>query len=235
MILKKVRKLLKKSLVVQVNNLIDYTNLPKKERELFGFWYKTPNGYMLGGGNFHQYWRDNYPIQHAIREFFYNINILFSVKNRVIGEKITWLFKPQNKWARKSIPRSWSEYDTIMQDILFNGLVSYVDEGGFENIDWDYDERFSAIRDRIMSVYNFVKKELPERIKREEELLSDLYKSEVKGAFKNLWEDSLENGIKPLEGKRKHKFLLLNIFEEETEELIAKNMKEVVELRTNLW
>jgi hypothetical protein len=227
----------KKIFTVSVDNLAAYKKLPRSEREVLGFWYKTPTSYLLGGGNFHKYWDQFYKTQHRIREFFVDCEIWLSVKKRIIGEWFTKVFNPKNQWARKSIPKLWAEYDSIMEDILFNGLVDYVDSGSFDTTDWDYDEHYSNLRDRIMGVYNFAKEDLPKRKKEEEDLLSKIFSDpeSKKKDFKERWYDTLEYGLTPLVGEKKKMFTLLHLKEEETRDLVTKNLKEIIELRGCLW
>jgi hypothetical protein len=123
--------------------------------------------------------------------------------------KIRHLFFPQQKWARKVIPRGWADKPELVRDFLFAALVDYVEcEEGLDGLwcesfykpDLDkgyisqdlYDER-KAIREKIEAVYAFIKEELPrleaehensypERLDPNGSLLSDFVKSE-KGDF----------------------------------------------------
>lgn len=230
-------KFYRKHFTVPVDNLNAYRKIPKKEREILGFWYKIPQSFLLGGGNFHLYWMEEYPIQHRIREFFVDLDIFLSVKKRIFSEWFTKTFNPKNKWARKTVPKLLAEYDYIMENILFNGLTDYVDSGCIDTTDWDYNEQYSSIYNRIMDVYYFANEELPKRRKEEDELLSEIFsdpKSKGKN-FKERWGDTLENGLVPLEKSKQKKLKALQLREEETEDLISKNLKEVIELRGSLW
>jgi hypothetical protein len=43
---------------------------------------------------------------------------------------IQCLFIPQNRWARKAIPRTFSDFDYILENIAFDGLIFSWEEDG---------------------------------------------------------------------------------------------------------
>jgi hypothetical protein len=51
--------------------------------------------------------------------------------------KVKCVFNPRNKWASTVIPREWQDKDTIFENLLFAGIIDYVErEKCFETIDW---------------------------------------------------------------------------------------------------
>lgn len=85
------------------------------------------------------------------------------------------LFFPQQQWARKVIPRTWSDVDDIFTNVLFAGLIFFWEkDGGGESLEcqctaWDDvpiitpEERASSnadnkrIYDILLAAYNWAK------------------------------------------------------------------------------
>ena len=109
-------------------NVKEYKELPKSEREDFGFWYRLPKLYEWGGEKFEDYWKQNYPIQFRIREGIENLLISISVlKDKLIENTWTKIF-PKNAWARKVVPNLWCDKPELIQDFLFACIIDFVEK-----------------------------------------------------------------------------------------------------------
>ena len=109
-------------------NVSQYKKLPKSEREVFGFWYRLPRLYEVGGGRFEDYWRENYPIQFRLRETCENVYISMSVFKRKLIENVWERIFPKNQWARnanlKLIDLSGISYNPINETFKLSRDVS---------------------------------------------------------------------------------------------------------------
>ena len=202
-----------------VDNLDDYIALTPSERERWGFWYKEPNSYLVGGGDFDAFWKKHYPIQYRIREFCFDVKIWFGVKKRQWYEKVTCRIWPKNQWARDAIPNIWSDKMSLIEDFLFAVIVDFVEkENETPIVDWDYDEHHRKIWARVMAVYNFIKVELPARQEKAGVYLRSLYRREgesIKDQIRNFMAFAHEKS------KRDKKVeLALQLYDSETQELI---------------
>lgn len=64
------------------------------------------------------------------------MNIIESIKYTLFNKywwrrhlyNVKCLFSPQNKWARKGIPRQFTDVDCIFENTLFNGLIFFWEE-----------------------------------------------------------------------------------------------------------
>ena len=216
------------------HNLEDYIALPVSERERWGFWYKEPSSYLVGGGDFDSFWKKHYPLQYRVREFFSDVKIWLSVKKRQWYERVICRIRPKNKWATQVIPHTWTDKTSLIEEFLFASIVHFVEEEGKTSmVDWNHDERHRDIWRRITNVYNFITVELPEREKQEGEWLRLLCKDEGKSVKEQI-NSFLANGFKKNKKERKIQ-LALDLHESETQELIQKNLKEIIDLRPFLW
>ena len=64
---------------------------------------------------------------------------------RVWNEKVTVQLFPKNKWARKDIPKTFSDVDYIYEKVLFNGLIFWWEDDGGESeirhqFEYDYSD-----------------------------------------------------------------------------------------------
>lgn len=202
-------------------NVKQYKELPKSEREDFGFWYRLPKLYELGGETFEDYWKQNYPIQFRIRELIENLLISISVfKDKFIENTWTKIF-PKNAWARKIIPHTYSDKPELIQDFLFASIIDFVENEPVYDIDWLSDKKRKEIWSKIDKSYKFAKYILPARKKRMKQMLSESYNEEHFMKFV----DKPENPI------RKE----LSALEKQTETEIQQNLVEIVKIREYLW
>ena len=117
---------------------------------------------------------------------------------------------------------------------MFATIVDFVEKEN-ENpiVDWDYDEHHRKIWSQVTAVYNFIKVELPARREKEGEYLRFLYRREGESP-----KDQIRNFIAFAHEKSKRDKnveLALQLYESETQELIQRNLKEIVELKPFLW
>ncbi len=198
-----------------------YKELPKSEREVFGFWYRTPELYELGGETFEDYWKQNYPIQFRIREGIENLLISISVfKDKLIENTWTRIF-PKNAWARKVVPHTYSDKPELIQDFLFASIIDFVENEPIDMTDWQSDKKRAEIYRSIENLYKFAKYTLPARRKRLDELISELYDKESLMKFVDKSDDP--------------KYEELSFLEKQTEKEIQQNLLEIVKIRQYLW
>lgn len=202
-------------------NVAQYKELPKSEREVFGFWYRTPELYELGGETFEDYWKKHYPIQFRIRNGVENLLISISVLKDKIRDN-TWrrLF-PKNAWARKLIPHTWCDKPELIQDFLFECIIDFVENEPIDMTDWQSDKKLAEIYRNIEKLYKFAKYTLPTRRKRLDEMMSELYDGKSLMEF----DDKSDNPI----------YEEMSALEKQTETEIQQNLLEIVKIRQYLW
>jgi hypothetical protein len=202
-------------------NVKQYKELPKSEREDFGFWYRLPKLYEWGGEKFEDYWKQNYPIQFRIREGIENLLISISVfKDKLIENTWTRLF-PKNAWARKIVPHTYSDKPELIQDFLFASIIDFVENEPIYMTDWQSDKKRAEIYRNIENLYKFAKYTLPARKKRLDELMSELYDEE------SLMEFDDKSGDPNYEE--------MSTLEKQTETEIQQNLLQIVKIREYLW
>ena len=202
-------------------NVKEYKELPKSEREDFGFWYRQPKLYEWGGEKFEDYWKQNYPIQFRIRESIENLLISISVlKDKLIENTWTKIF-PKNEWVRKIIPHTYSDKPELIQDFLFASIIDFVENEPVYDTDWLSDKKRAEVWKTVDKSYKFAKYTLPARKKRMKQMLSESYNEEHFMKF----DDKSENPtIKEL-----------SALEKQTEKEIQQNLVEIVKIREYLW
>ena len=202
-------------------NVKQYKELPKSEREDFGFWYRLPKLYELDGGSFEDYWKSNYPFQFFVRNTFENFWITLSVWKDKFIDNIWRRCFPRNEWARKVIPHNYSDKPELIQDFLFASIIDFVENEPVYDIDWLSDKKRTEVWRQIDKSYKFAKYTLPARKKRIKEMLSESYDEEHFMKF----------GDKPDNSKIKE----LSALEKQTETEIQQNLIEIVKIRQYLW
>ena len=202
-------------------NVKEYKELPKSQREDFGFWYRLPKLYEWGGEKFEDYWKQNYPIQFRIREGIENLLISISVlKDKLIENTWTKIF-PKNAWARKIIPHTYSDKPELIQDFLFASIIDFVENEPIYMTDWQSDKKRAEIYRNIENLYKFAKYTLPARKKRINEMLSELYDEESLMEFVDKSDDL--------------KYEELSTLEKQTESEVQQNLLQIVKIREYLW
>jgi len=205
----------------KASNLSEYKKLSKSERECFGL-YRTPEFYEMNGESFEDYWKSNYPIQFTIRNSSENFWITLSVwKDKIIDNTWRRLF-PKNKWARKSIPHTYSDKVELIKDFLFASIVDFIENEPVEFTNWESSETNTDAFKRINKCYAFVKKEMPEKQNKIDELMDDLYGGrELDDFFSEKEEDKMFDEI--------------NKLSKDLEDEIQFYCVEIVSLRNFLW
>jgi hypothetical protein len=204
-----------------VVNVKQYKELPKSEREVFGFWYRLPKLYEWGGERFEDYWKQNYPIQFIIREGIENLLISISVfKDKLIENTWTKIF-PKNAWARKIVPHTYSDKPELIQDFLFASIIDFVENEPIDMTDWQSDKKRAEVYRNIENVYKFAKYTLPARRKRLDELMTELYDEKSLMEFVDKSDDP--------------RFEEMSALEKQTESEIQRNLLEIIKIRQHLW
>jgi hypothetical protein len=206
---------------VNAINVKQYKELPKSEREIFGFWYRLPKLYEWGGERFEDYWKKHYPIQFRIREGIENLLISISVfKDKLIDNTWTRIF-PKNAWARKTIPHTYSDKPELIQDFLFASIIDFVDNEPTEYTDWESSKEHKQTWETINKLYKFSKHTLPARRKRLDEMMSELYDEKSLMEFVDKSDDP--------------RYEEMSALEKQTESEIQQNLLEIVKIRQYLW
>ena len=205
----------------KASNLAEYKKLPKSEREIFGV-YRTPEYYEMNGDSFEDYWKQKYPVQFFVRNSSENFWITLSVwKDKIIDNTWRRLF-PKNKWARKIIPHTYSDKVELIKDFLFASIVDFIENEPIEITDWDSSKTHKDAFRRINKCYSFIKKEMPEKQNKIDELMDDLYgDTDINNFFTIEQEDEMFDEINKLSN--------------ELEQEIQFYCIEIVQLRNYLW
>ena len=205
----------------KATNLSQYKKLPKAEREVLGI-YRTPELYEMNGDSFENYWKQKYPVQFFVRNTSENFWITLSVwKDKIIDNTWGRIF-PKNKWARKIIPHTYSDKVELIKDFLFASIVDFIENEPIEFTDWESSETHKNAFRRINKCYAFIKKEMPEKQSKIDELMNDLYgDKELDELLSFEREDEMYNEI--------------NKLSKALEEEIQFYCVEIVSLRNFLW
>lgn len=77
--------------------------------------------------------------------------------------KIKVIFFPRNRWVMSGIPREWRDLDFIFEEVLFAGIIHYIEEeDALNSVVFTKKES-----DKLMEIYNWAKygrKELENKI-----------------------------------------------------------------------
>lgn len=108
---------------------------------------------------------------------FYNLNMIkywHKIQDRYdiftmwfwkdLKYKISCFFRHRNQWVVDAIPRDWRDKDTIYEEILFAGIINFIEgEKALEVTAWK-----SSHKKKLIEIYNWAKTgrhELNEKIK----------------------------------------------------------------------
>ena len=142
-------------------------------------------------------------------------------KDKIIDNTWRRLF-PRNTWARKIIPHTYSDKVELIKDFLFASIVDFIENEPTEFVDWESSETHTDAFKRINRCYAFIKKEMPEKQNKIDELMDDLYGGrELGDLFSEKEEDKMYNEI--------------NKLSKDLEDEIQFYCVEIVSLRNFLW
>lgn len=72
---------------------------------------------------------------------------------RDLKYKISCLFRHRNQWVIDAIPREWRDKDTVFEEVLFAGIINFVEgEKALETIFWKDNHKA-----KIIEIYNWAK------------------------------------------------------------------------------
>lgn len=72
-------------------------------------------------------------------------------------DKIKPIFKPQHSRIRKSIPKTWIDIGTLIENVNFEMIKSfYEDEYSKGYIDWEYDEYHKKFSEWLKNAYKYI-------------------------------------------------------------------------------
>jgi len=134
--------------------------------------------------------------------------------------KIKCFFNPRNKWVKKAIGNQWHDLDYVYEEILFAGIINYVEgEKCFERVLWKSPEE-KATKKKILEIYNWAKTG------------RDKFKKNVDSAYPEVDLDNLFNvdtdSYNKLYGK-------VNKLEEELRDKDTEYLVWLVKNRSVLW
>jgi hypothetical protein len=135
--------------------------------------------------------------------------------------KIKCFFIPKNKWATRVIPREWRDKDYIFEEVLFAGIVDFVEnEKCFEVNSWTLTLKMRRNKEKIEEIYKWAK------TGREE------IREKIKKAYPKI---SLDEQLQVNKKKFSELYGEVNRLEELMEETNTKHLKWIVENRNILW
>ncbi len=157
-----------------VSTIKDYFNLPIKDREKFGFWYKLPQALPCnilldedergGWAELYKLIRKKYPIQWFIREYLFSFDFppykFIKLKYMSYEDwkyKVKCFFKPHHQRIRKSIPNTWKDISSLIIDVNFAMILDFY-YGEVKNgwIDWESDEKHKEFYLWILSAKHYI-------------------------------------------------------------------------------
>lgn len=151
----------------------------------FSPWFRYPLGLVIEwpdflnlknrGGKEWEKWHAQiktlFPVQYRVRRFCRSISdaafdFIYSVRYELFY-RIKILFVPENQNIRKHIPRTYSDFGDIIENILFANFVEYCENTNligeeYQNIKNIPDDVNAIFRDRYnlnKKYYNYIKKE----------------------------------------------------------------------------
>ena len=135
--------------------------------------------------------------------------------------KISCFFKPRNSWVKQSIPRQWIDLDNVYENIVFAGLINFVEkEKCFEVSTWSTIEEKKA-KKKIQEIYKWIKSGRFELQKK------------IDDAYPEVALDKFENGISTKTYRQLYgKVIQLEKLLEDTD---TKYMVWLIENRKILW
>ena len=204
----------------------EYTELPKKDRTIFGFWYLLPEAAEWSEWKaIETHFKIEYPLQFRIRECMDNVHDTFRLVKHWWYDNVHCRLSPKNKWATKVIPHTWADKTWLIEKFLFECIVHYVEVEAqkYNHLmvsDGDFKDRW----DRIQKCYTYIKIDFPKRESRLRDILNILYPSDE--------ELDLSKKDTPEEAALREEY-------DKVEQSIDKDtkyiLKEIVDLKDFLW
>lgn len=141
-----------------------------------------------------------------------------------------WLF-PRQRWLLKSIPNSWMDKDSVMQQAIFNCITEFIEaENPAEYTDWESDERHKRAWETINKVYHYIRKARPELVEEIARVSEEWYQSHCADMKNGHW-----NINTPQSPGSEALFAKMQVLEQQLEELDTKNLIDAVSVRGFLW
>lgn len=233
------KKIFKKK-YAKATTLEEYKNLPENEREIFGFWYLEPYSYLMGGGDFDGYWKSKYPLQYEFREFLLDCSIKMSLWKNWWYENVKCRLKPKNEWARKAIPRTYRDKDTIIEDILVAAVIDFVENNhNRETFKHEENSHLHEVWDELTAIYAFFKVDLGKMELAHECIMDKWIESvrpkELEGKTARERVRSMLSFTNKETKKSKHLFLKSQLMQAEIDEQIGIHLKRLIDVRHHLW
>jgi hypothetical protein len=111
------------------------------------------------------WWYENQPYWYRlyIKEFYYN--------------QISARLWPNQKWLTKKIPLTWCDKTHLIEILLFECIVHFVEEEKcFDIIEWNSSEDDKKAGEEIKYLYNWIKNELPKKEKAQTDATDNWFK-----------------------------------------------------------
>lgn len=78
--------------------------------------------------------------------------------NRFYWNHIRCIAIPQNRWATRAVPRTWSDKVSLIPDLLYAAIIDFVErEKCFEVTDWNDTEETLRLAAELREVYEWAK------------------------------------------------------------------------------
>jgi len=167
-----------------------------------------------------------------IKKFMNNYKWRY-LKPSVLWRRFKTYFHPYNVVHIKTLPRQWSDRDTIMLHAMFQILIDYVEkEEPFELINWESDSEHSASAKDIKYLYDWWKKNHDYDPWNDPVLVKEYDELEAKyGEFASIKEDGevIFNEAFRENSKKFHQR------EIEWEREVEENLIKLIKIRGYLW
>ncbi|RTK95880.1 MAG: hypothetical protein EKK64_05490 [Neisseriaceae bacterium] len=194
--------------------LSDYEKLPKKDKLIWGVFYKQPN-IIRFGEDFSSYLKKEFPIQYRLRSSYRRIKWFIKDKYSNLKYKVYNFFYPPHPILRKSIPKQWVDLVELIVDVNFAIILQFKTE--MDSSSAVFDLKFSEWMGRSVE---YIEKE---RIKKIEEIEKISESVDVGNSF-------MSNSPKNTQIFKKIKEI-----EEEIKQKDSEIIKQMVEYRDYFW
>jgi len=143
----------------EVKTMEEYKNLPKSERESFGFYKDPPNLDFWEYLDFCDFMVKKYPIQDFFRNripYYFRIRTLRSLWHRLQN-----LIDNPHGDIRRQIPRQWKDLTATIEDVNFEIIKAFHHEAKNSCIDWASDPNHVEFYDWLQDSFLKIMVEIP--------------------------------------------------------------------------
>jgi hypothetical protein len=210
--------------ILKVSSYKEYVDLPKRDRTVLGFWYIVPEALSLEDWNAVEvHFETEYPFQYRLREFIDSVSIQMYRFKYWWHENVVCRVKPRNKWVTKIIPHTWMDKPTLIEKLLFECIVHFVEVETvkYNHVDWKH-ERMVKIWTRIKTCYTYITVDLPNMQQEVSRLMKIAYPPDI-NTYTMVFPDQKD--------AQKEISVLEDIIANTTRD----TLKEIIDLKPYLW